>query len=199
MVKAELHPTYKWIRNAGIASELLGWGSAMLAGQFLIGAIFIYLGFLLLAIDPWIEPDLRGKTLWKLLITFFMLLFAAAFSWGMVFIDHTLDITGLITDAEYAQGTKIGDITSLPTAAPPRFCPAAQAETIFPVPKPPGACPPDSSCVEHNTSCPLFAFPYVPTSLPAVKLASFRNNGSTSASLSSGASFKCRSTSASIS
>jgi hypothetical protein len=106
MVKAELHPTYKWIRNAGIASELLGWGSAMLAGQFLIGAIFIYLGFLLLAIDPWIEPDLRGKTLWKLLITFFMLLFAAAFSWGMVFIDHTLDITGLITDAEYAQGTK---------------------------------------------------------------------------------------------
>jgi hypothetical protein len=114
VAKPKLHPIYRWIRATGIGSEAFGWGSLMLAGQFVIGAALIYLGFLLLAIDLWVEPDLRGKTVWRVVFTGFIVLLAAAFSWGMVFVDDALDVSGLVTDAEYAQGTKISGVAWRP-------------------------------------------------------------------------------------
>ena len=60
--KPKLHPLFKWLRTASGAAQLFGWGSLMLGGSFWIGASLIYLGFLLVAIDLWVEPDLHGKT-----------------------------------------------------------------------------------------------------------------------------------------
>jgi hypothetical protein len=88
-------------------------------------------------------------------------------------------------------GHDIADSGQQPEHRPPlfRFCPCR------------GAAPLRPSCLCRRRASARLAlrFSHPPASAPAVNTASLRNSGSTSASLSSTGSFRCRSTSASIS
>lgn len=108
--KTTTHPTVKWLRTAGIGAELFGWGGLMLAGWFWTGAGFIYAGFIVLAVDAWLEPDLRGYIKSKALITLIVFGFAVAFSWGIVFVGAPLDLSAFMLNAEYPAGTAIAGI-----------------------------------------------------------------------------------------
>jgi hypothetical protein len=108
--KRKFHPLFKWFRNAGFASELLGWGGLLLGGWFLTGVTLIYLGFLVLGIDLWLEPTLRSKLVWRAFGLFLVALFAGAFTLGMVFVKAPLEVSAFMTDADYPTGTKIANI-----------------------------------------------------------------------------------------
>jgi hypothetical protein len=104
----------KWLRAAGVAAQLLGWGGLMLADWFWVGAIFIYLGFLLLAVDVAFEPGFRGKWKQKWVIWISILIAAIVFTWGVVWVDGPLPIFAMATDGEYPSGTEIAGIKWIP-------------------------------------------------------------------------------------
>ena len=106
----DLHPVVKWLRTAGIGAEFFGWGGLLLAGWFWPGVAFIYAGFLLLAIDVWLEPGLQRSLLWRIGIVTILLLFTTAFSLGIVFVKAPLDVSAFVTAAEYPTGTSIAGI-----------------------------------------------------------------------------------------
>lgn len=112
--KPKLHPIIKWLRTAGIAAELFGWGGLLLTGWFWPGVAFIYAGFLLLGIEACLEPELRGFVRWKIGIVVALIAFSAAFSWGIVFVRAPLEISAFVTDAEYPPGSKIAGIAWRP-------------------------------------------------------------------------------------
>src|SRR5271167_709136 len=99
-----LHPIIRWIRTAGIAAVLFGWGGLLLVGWFWPGVGFLYAGFLLLALDAWLEPELKDYKRWRIGIVLSLFAFAAVFSWRVVFVEAPLEITAGMTDAEYPQG-----------------------------------------------------------------------------------------------
>src|SRR5205823_1319749 len=56
------------------------------------------------------EPDLQGKTRWRMAGLLVIILLGAAFSLGIVFVKAPLEISTLVTDADYPRGTKIANI-----------------------------------------------------------------------------------------
>jgi hypothetical protein len=112
--KKQLHPIFKWLRTAGGAAELFGWGGLMLAGWFWTGVTFIYAGFLLLVVDVWFEPELKRYTGWRVVIGLLLLVFATAFSLRVVFVNAPLDISAFSNSAEYPIGTTIAGISWRP-------------------------------------------------------------------------------------
>jgi hypothetical protein len=108
------HPIIKWTRTAGITTEAFGWGGLLLIGWFWPAAAFIYAGFLLLAIDAWFEPELQNYRRWRIGIVLTVTGFAAAFSWGVVFVKAPLEVSAMVTDAEYPPGTTIAGIAWRP-------------------------------------------------------------------------------------
>jgi len=100
----------KWLRTAGGAAELFGWGGLVLADWFWVGVAAIYLGFALLALDVWFEPDRKTKTI----IGVAILVFTVAFSWGVVFVEGPLPINVFATDGEYPIGTVISGVSWRP-------------------------------------------------------------------------------------
>ena len=82
----------------------------MLGGSFWIGASLIYLGFLLVAIDLWVEPDLHGKTGMRIVGVLAIALFAAAFSWRIVFVKAPLDVMAFTINGTHPPGTTIAGI-----------------------------------------------------------------------------------------
>jgi hypothetical protein len=108
----EPHQIIVWMRRAGIAAELFGWGSLLLEGWFWFAVVTIYAGFALLAIDAWFEPKLTTK--WKTPVIAVLVGLAAIFSWVCVFVDAPVDFGAIITDAPYPAGTNIAGISFRP-------------------------------------------------------------------------------------
>jgi hypothetical protein len=99
--KPKNYPLIKWTRTAGVGAELFGWGGLVWAGWFWPGVALIYAGFLLLIIDVWLAPELRGYRRWKVGIVVILVALCGAFSWGIVFVKAPLGIAAWVTDAEY--------------------------------------------------------------------------------------------------
>jgi hypothetical protein len=112
--KTKMHPVVKWLRTAGIASGLFGFGALVLADIFWPGVICIYLSFAALAIDVWFEPEFRDKWIWKLSLWAVIAIAAGGFSWKIVFYDAPLPASAFMVDAEYPNGTEIAGITFRP-------------------------------------------------------------------------------------
>jgi hypothetical protein len=108
--KPKLHPMVKWLRTIGPAAEAFGWGGLLLADWFWFAVACIYVGFLALIVDVWLEPDLRGKLKWQLSASAVLLLLTSAFSWGVVFVKAPLPVEAHETDGEYPAGTVIAGI-----------------------------------------------------------------------------------------
>ncbi len=100
----------KWTRAAGLGAEIFGWGGLMLAGWFWPAVGLVYLGFVLLAVDLWLEPELRTRLWWRVGGITAVVLCALGFSIAFVFVSARLPISGIITDGEYPAGTKISGI-----------------------------------------------------------------------------------------
>lgn len=100
----------KWLRAAGIAAELFGWGGLVLAHWFWAGIVTIDLGFLFLALDIWYEPDLSEKWKIKLLVSAIVIGLAVAFTWSTVFEQAPLPVSAIVTDGEYSAGTVVSGI-----------------------------------------------------------------------------------------
>src|SRR5690348_9277792 len=106
-----MHPMFKWLRAAGIGTELFGWGGLVLAGLFRPAVWFIYGGFAILALDLWYEPDLRKRSVWWRIVGSLVIgAGAALFSFGIVLVKAPLGISALLTDGEYADGVVINGI-----------------------------------------------------------------------------------------
>jgi hypothetical protein len=112
--KPKFHPIVKWLRTAGIAAELFGWGGLFLVGWFWPAVSFIYAGFLLLAVDVWFEPELRSYRVWRIGIVVVLIALTVAFSWAIVLVKAPLEISAFVTDAEYPSGKTIGSIAWRP-------------------------------------------------------------------------------------
>ena len=104
----------KWLRTAGGAAELFGWGGLMLGDWFWFGVVSIYLGFALLALDVGFEPDFRNKWGPKLSIWGVLLVVVVAFSWVIVFVNGPLPVSAFATDGEYPAGYMISGISWKP-------------------------------------------------------------------------------------
>jgi len=102
------------LRTAGGAAELFGWGGLVFADWFWVGVTAIYLGFALLALDAWFEPDFRDNWKIKGIIFGAILAVAAAFSWAMVFVEGPLPAYAFATDGAYPIGTVISGISWRP-------------------------------------------------------------------------------------
>lgn len=82
----------------------------MLGGWFWPAVAIIYIGFVLIAVDAWIEPDLKGLVGWRIAIIATIVLCSAAFSWEIVFVRAPLDLSAMMVNAEYPSGTTIAGI-----------------------------------------------------------------------------------------
>jgi hypothetical protein len=74
-------------------------------GGFWPGVACVYVGFFLLAVDAWFEPDF--SRILRIAISTVMVLGAVAFSKFIVFVDAPLNLSALVTDATYPPGVKI--------------------------------------------------------------------------------------------
>jgi hypothetical protein len=106
----KLHPFIRWIRAAGIAAELFGWGTLVLGGWFWPGVGLIYAGFLLVIVDVWVEPELKSYRKCRIGTVLTVITFAAMFSWGIVCVKAPLEVSAIVTDAEYPAGTTIAGL-----------------------------------------------------------------------------------------
>lgn len=86
----------------------------MLADWFWVGVTAIYLGFVLLALDVWFEPDFGDRWKTKGIIWGAILIAVIAFSWGIVFVEGPLPVSAFVTDGEYPTGTVIAGISWKP-------------------------------------------------------------------------------------
>jgi hypothetical protein len=86
----------------------------VLANWFWVAVTFIYLGFVVLAVDAWLEPELHDKLKWRIGIVLVLLIFAGLFSWGIVFVPAPLPASAFITAGEYPPGTVISGINWKP-------------------------------------------------------------------------------------
>jgi hypothetical protein len=101
--KRKVPPMLKWLRSIGFLSLVFGGGSVLFAGWFLSGVIFIYVGFAVLAIDLWFEPDVSLR--WRLIGIAIAVAVAISFSLEIVFVKTPLEVGAVMTDAEYPVGT----------------------------------------------------------------------------------------------
>jgi hypothetical protein len=64
-----------------------------------------------LAIDVWLEPELRNYLGWRIGVIAILVVLAATFSRAIVFANVPLEVTAFVTDADYSSDTKkIADI-----------------------------------------------------------------------------------------
>jgi hypothetical protein len=110
----KLPPLVRWLRAIGLAAVLFGWGGLVREDSFWVGAIAIYLGFAVLVLDIWFEPDFRNSWKTKVTISGIILLVVIAFSWRIVFLDAPLPIAAFSTSGEYPIGTVISGIAWRP-------------------------------------------------------------------------------------
>ncbi len=112
--KRAMHPIFKWFRGTGCAAMFFGWGGLLLAGLFWPGVVAISIGFVLLAIDLFLEPDLKQRPFWRWSGLAVIAVLALSFARYMVFIDATLGVSAMVTDAEYEKGKVFSGITWRP-------------------------------------------------------------------------------------
>jgi hypothetical protein len=86
----------------------------LVAGWYWPGVTLIYAGFLLLCIDASIAPELKNSPKWKIGIVTVLLAFGSAFSWAIVFVKAPLEISAIVTDAQYPPDSKIAGIVWRP-------------------------------------------------------------------------------------
>jgi len=110
----KMHPVVKYLRGAGIGAFTLGYGALLLADQFWASVILIYSGFIIAAVDIWIEPDLIDRLRWKITLSSGVILLAGLFSRGIVFVKAPLQVGAMVTDGEYSAGTVANGITWRP-------------------------------------------------------------------------------------
>jgi len=106
--KRKVPALLKWLRSIGFLSQCFGWGSILFAGWFWIGVSFVYLGFFVVALDLWFEPEVSLRL--RVIGIAIAVIMTAAFSWGIVFVPAPLPIYALMTDGEYPAGTIISGI-----------------------------------------------------------------------------------------
>ena len=110
----DLRPIIRWVRAAGIAAEVFGWAALMVADYFWTGVTLIYLGFLLLILDLWFDPELSKKIISKFAVSFALLVAATFFTRAVVLADAPLEVTAIPTNADYPPDTKIAGINFRP-------------------------------------------------------------------------------------
>jgi hypothetical protein len=90
----KLHPVFHYVlRTMGAASLLFG-GAAIMGGiSFLWPTVFISLGLLVLAIDPWLEPAIRPYRSAKIIISGFFSFFFGLFCVFVVFVSSPLHLS----------------------------------------------------------------------------------------------------------
>jgi hypothetical protein len=107
---AKRYPIFKWFRAIGAGAQLFGWGSLMLAGYFWAGIALIFLGFISIAIDLWLEPGLRGRNRVRIIGSVVLFALLIGFSFGFVFVRAPLPVLAILTDGEYPDGAVIAGI-----------------------------------------------------------------------------------------
>ncbi|MGA7559790.1 MAG: hypothetical protein WBV60_16855 [Terriglobales bacterium] len=110
--KRKVPPLLKWLRSVGFLSLSFGWGSILFAGWFWPGVSFVYLGFAVVSLDLWFEPEVSLR--WRIIGIVIALALMGAFSWGIVFVPGDLPVYALMTDGEYPSGTTIAGIAWKP-------------------------------------------------------------------------------------
>lgn len=98
-----------YFRSIGLVSLVIG-GASMMQGpdNFWISVGLIYLGLVLLAIDGFCEAWPKKWVKWIFSGAILVVIFV--FSWGWVFVDAPLPVTGMVTNAEYPEGTVLAGI-----------------------------------------------------------------------------------------
>jgi hypothetical protein len=105
---SKLHPFIKWMRTAVLAGFLVGLGGLFLTEWFWLAVAIIYVGFLVLLVDLWFEPELTNN--WKIGIAVVIVALIMVFSWTIVIVPAPLTMEAIITDAAYPPGTDIHGI-----------------------------------------------------------------------------------------
>lgn len=98
-----------YVRTSGIVSLMLGGASMMQGPDFFVWTVWlVYTGLALLALDALLE---EWPHVWvKYIFVGVVLTVTCLFSWGWVFIDTPLHVTGMVNSAEYPEGTVIAGI-----------------------------------------------------------------------------------------
>ncbi len=93
LAEHKLHPVFHYVlRTIGAASLLFG-GAALMGGvSFLWSTIFISLGLLILAIDPWLEPAIRPYRMAKIGTSSFFAAFLVSFYVFVVCVSSPLNL-----------------------------------------------------------------------------------------------------------
>ena len=100
-----------FIRTLGAASLVIGAAGLMTEISFMICTSCVYLGLIVLCLDPWIEPGLRRLSpLWRMIPTVIFLIPLVAFTRYVVFLPSLLGIQARDYNGDYLVGTKVGDI-----------------------------------------------------------------------------------------
>jgi hypothetical protein len=103
-------PTYLF-RTLGAASLFAGAASIMIGISFWVCAGCLYVGLLVLAIDPWLEPTLREFTISRLAVSLFFVVAIAAFTRYVVFLPAPLTVEPSADIGNYAAGTRVGGMS----------------------------------------------------------------------------------------
>lgn len=98
-------------RLVGSASLLIGAASIMTGVSFWAWVTCLYLGMVMLVVDPWIEPSLAGHHALRLCGSGLFIIAILIISFFVIFVSAPLkfDFTG--DPGGYPQGERIGDIT----------------------------------------------------------------------------------------
>jgi hypothetical protein len=102
---------YYFIRTIGAASLVFGAAGLMTEISFTICAVCVYLGLIVLCVDPWIEPALRKVSPWLRAIPsiiFIIPLFAV--TRYVIFLPAALEIKGTDYNGDFPSGRTIAGI-----------------------------------------------------------------------------------------
>jgi hypothetical protein len=111
-LEQNLHPVpYYLLRTLSGASLSGGAAGVMIGISFWFCAGCVYLGLLLLAVDPWLEPRLRHVRFFRALISFLFVVAIFAFSLYVVFLPAPLEIDFTGDIGNYPKGEQIGNAT----------------------------------------------------------------------------------------
>jgi hypothetical protein len=103
--------SYYLLRTVGAASLLLGGAGLMTDISFIFSTSFVYLGLLVLIIDPWIEPSLKKVPIrWRGIPSLIFTIPLVLFSVFVVFLPSPLEVAARDNAGTYPDGEVIGGI-----------------------------------------------------------------------------------------
>jgi len=103
------HPLLAWSKGIGLAAILLG-GFGVIPVFYWPGVALCYMGFVILALDPYFDPDLKQRRISQAAVLTFICALAAIFTFGFVFAPSKLEVGAESYASNYPAGAKVAGI-----------------------------------------------------------------------------------------